>query len=260
MWRRSRSTYSTAWFPNTSVTNASVCSSPGPSPSWNFPNASIAVEKPSLHAPRTIAAAVMLRMRQTLGDGAGLARSVVSDMAEKVVRHEQQDHERRRQDRMAGQAEPDRQEQDDLDLLDQHVERVGQQPLEPDPAFADGEHDAGEPRLGQDHAGRGLGDVGCGGDGDPDLRLPQRRRVVRAVAAHADHVAVALQSLHQPVLLLRHDAREHAEFVRAQLVGKALRRANGAGDADLAGDRRRRDRRVAGHHDGADAHVAQRRR
>ena len=56
------------------------------------------------------AAPVILRMRHTLGDGAGLARSVVSDMAEKVVGHEQQDHERRREHRMARQAEPDRQE------------------------------------------------------------------------------------------------------------------------------------------------------
>ena len=57
----------------------------GPSPSWYFPNASTAVEKPSLHAPRTAAAAVMLRMRHTLGAGAGLARSVVSDMERKSL-------------------------------------------------------------------------------------------------------------------------------------------------------------------------------
>ena len=47
--------------------------------------ANSAVEKPSLHAPRARAAAVILRMRQTLGVGAGLARSVVSDMARKSL-------------------------------------------------------------------------------------------------------------------------------------------------------------------------------
>src|ERR1035437_1344508 len=85
MRRRSRRTYSRAWFPNTSVMNANVRSSSAGSPSLNLPAASSAVEKPCLHIPRTIAAAVILRMLQTLGDGAALARSVVSDMDRKSL-------------------------------------------------------------------------------------------------------------------------------------------------------------------------------
>ena len=42
---------------------------------------------------------------------------------------------RRRQHRVARHDEPDRQEKDDLALLDQHVERIGEEPQEPDPTF-----------------------------------------------------------------------------------------------------------------------------
>src|ERR1035437_8958467 len=80
MCRRSRSTYKRAWFPNTSVTNANVCNSVGPSPSSNFPAARIAVENASLHSPRVIAAPVMFTIRHRLGLDEGLALSVVSDM------------------------------------------------------------------------------------------------------------------------------------------------------------------------------------
>ena len=109
------------------------------------------VEKPSLHKPRTTAATVMLRMRHTLGDGAGLARSVVSDMLRKSLVMNSKTMS-------AGVKtawpvmRPDRQEQNDLTLLDQHVERVGPQPLEGDPSFAYGKDDAGKPRLCHHHA------------------------------------------------------------------------------------------------------------
>ena len=43
------------------------------------------MEKASLLRPSMIAAEVMLRMRQTLGDGAELARSVVNDMLRKSL-------------------------------------------------------------------------------------------------------------------------------------------------------------------------------
>ena len=69
------------------------------------------------------------------------------------------------------------------------VQRVGQDALERDPSFLDGGDDAAQARLGQHHAGGGFGDVGGRRDGDADLRLAQRRRVVGAVAAHADGVA-----------------------------------------------------------------------
>jgi hypothetical protein len=86
----------------------------------------------------------MRRIRQALGPRAGVARSVVSDIERKDVRDQDQDHEGRRQDRVAREGEPDRQEQYDLDLLDQHVERVGQEPLECDALLGDSGDDAGE--------------------------------------------------------------------------------------------------------------------
>ena len=159
---------------------------------------------------------------------------------------------------MSGHGQPDGQEQHDLDLLDQHIERVGQQALEGDPALAYGGEDAAEPGLGQHHAGGGLGDIRRGRDGDPDLGLAQGRRIVGAIAAHADDMAMTLKGLDQPEFLLGHDAGEDAELLAAQLLGKPLRRANGAGNADLAGNRCGGDRRIPRDHDRAHAHVAQR--
>ena len=126
---------------------------------------------------------------------------------------------------MPGETKADRQKENDLDLLDQHVERVGEQPLESDPAFPDGKHDAAETSLGQNHAGRGFRDVGCRGNGDPNLRLSQSRRIVHPVAAHADDMIAMLQSLYQLVLLLGNDAREHAIFIDALIFGNFLGRA-----------------------------------
>jgi hypothetical protein len=89
-------------------------------------------------------------MRQTLGRRSGCGAVGGERHAQKIVGDEQQDHERRRQDGLTGEHEPDRQEQDDLDLLHHHVQGVGQQPLKADPPFAHGEHDPGESRLGHD--------------------------------------------------------------------------------------------------------------
>jgi hypothetical protein len=48
--------------------------------------------------------------------------------------------------------------------------------------------DAAKAGLGQNDAGGGFRHVGRGGDGNAHLRLPQRRRIIGAVAAHADHM------------------------------------------------------------------------
>ena len=48
----------------------------------------------------------------------------------------------------------------------------------------------------------------------PDLRLAQRRRVVGAVAAHADGVAALLKRLDELVFVLRKNAGEDREMLR----------------------------------------------
>ena len=80
-------------------------------------------------------------------------------------------------------------------FLDNGVERIGQDALERHAAFLDRGNNAAESGLGQHDAGCRLGDVGRGRYRDAHLRLTQRRRVVGAVAAHADGVAVLLKRL-----------------------------------------------------------------
>jgi hypothetical protein len=144
-------------------------------------------------------------------------------------------------------------------FLDEHVEGEGQEPLEGDPPFGDGGQDTRQAGLGQDHARRGLGHVRRRRYRDPDLRLPECGRIVHAVAAHAHDVAMALQHLDQPILLCWQDARKDAELLGPRLLGRPLGRAHAALDADLSGNGRRGGRRIARHHDGADAHTPERR-
>jgi hypothetical protein len=79
----------------------------------------------------------------------------------------------------------------------------------------------------------------AGVHGDADIGLRQRRRVVGAVAAHGDELALGLLVADQLQLVLRRRLGE--EIV----------------DAGFAGDRGRGQRIVAGDHHGADAHAAQ---
>ena len=90
-----------------------------------------------------------------------------------------------------------------------------------------------------DHVAGLAGRHGAGVHGDADVGLGERRRVVGAVAAHGDELALGLLVADQAELLLRRRLGE--EIV----------------DAGLRGDRRRGHRVVAGDHHGADAHAAQ---
>ena len=81
--------------------------------------------------------------------------------------------------------------------------------------------------------------LGAGVHGDADIGLRQRRRVVGAVAAHRDQLALGLLVADQLQLVLGRRLRE--EVV----------------DAGFGGDRRRGHRVVAGDHHRADAHAAQ---
>ena len=66
------------------------------------------------------------------------------------------------------------------------------------------------------------------------MGLPKGPRVVRSVATHADHMTLALQGGDYPILLFRGDARKDAEFILAEVVGKASGRANGSRYSNLA--------------------------
>ena len=92
-----------------------------------------------------------------------------------------------------------RREQEAQELAD-----VGEDPA----SLADRGDDRGEVVVGEDHVRRLLGHVGAGdAHRDADVGRLQRRRVVHAVARHRDDLAVRLQRVDDPQLVLRRDAR-----------------------------------------------------
>ncbi len=90
-----------------------------------------------------------------------------------------------------------------------------------------------------DHVAGFARGLGAGIHGDTDVGLRQRRRIVGAVAAHGDKLALCLLGADQLELLLRRRLRE-------EIVDAGFRR-----------DCRRGHGVVAGDHDGADAHATQ---
>ena len=90
-----------------------------------------------------------------------------------------------------------------------------------------------------DHVAGFARGLGAGIHGDTDIGLSQSRRIVGAVAAHGDELALCLLVADQLQLLLWRCLRE--EIV----------------DAGFRGDCRSGHRVVAGDHDGADAHAAE---
>ena len=79
----------------------------------------------------------------------------------------------------------------------------------------------------------------AGVHGDADIGLGERRRVVGAVAAHGDELALGLL------------VADELQLVLGRRLGEEVV------DAGLGGDGGRGHRVVAGDHDGADAHAAQ---
>jgi hypothetical protein len=142
--------------------------------------------------------------------------------AEKVARDHDEDHQQGRQNRMPGHDQADRQEKHLHCLLGNRIQRIAQDALERHATFLDGSDDAGEARLGQHHAGRRFGDVGCRRDRDSDLRLAQRRGIVGAVAAHPNGMTTLLKRLDELVLILRQDAGEDRELLRMDSVGASF--------------------------------------
>ena len=71
------------------------------------------------------------------------------------------------------------------ECLDDLVERVGEHPLVDATTGFDGGNHIGQPRAGQDQAGRSLRYIGGAGHRNANLRLFQGRGVVYAVSCHA---------------------------------------------------------------------------
>ena len=158
---------------------------------------------------------------------------------------------------MAGHEQTDRQKQHLHGFLGDRIQRVAEDALEGNSPFLDRSDDAGEPGLGQHHAGRRFGDVGRGRDRDSHLGLAQCRRIIGAVAAHADGVTALLECFDELVLVLRQDAGEDRELLRVDGVGDRAGRADGAIKSHRLRDDGCRRRRVARHHHGADAQAVQ---
>ena len=125
----------------------------------------------------------------------------------------------RGQHRVAGHHEADREKQHGLDLLDQRVEHIGQNALERRAALVHRSDDSSQAWLGQHDAGGGFRDVGRGRDRDADLRLTQRRRVVGAVAAHADRVARRAETPSRDDICPRENAGKHRVIRWRDAVG-----------------------------------------
>ena len=142
-------------------------------------------------------------------------------------------------------------------FLGDRVQRIAQDALEHDTTFLDGGDDAGEARLGQHHAGRRFGDVGCRRDRNSHLRLAQRRRVVGAVAAHADGMTAVLKCLDELVLVLGQDTGEDRELLGMDSVGDRPGRTDGAIESHRLRHDGRGRRCIARHHHGAHAQSVQ---
>ena len=123
-----------------------------------------------------------------------------------------------------------------------------------------------------DQAGRGQHQVGGGArgvggavDGDADVGLLERRRVVDAVAGHADDVAGALQRAHDLELVLgKHlgvavRGFDAVAVAVAPFMGENLARRDDVGaEPELAGDFARDGGVVAGDHAHLQAHALDR--
>ena len=162
-------------------------------------------------------------------------------------------HQRWCQDGVAGHDQAHDQEQHHRDLLDDQIQRVGQNPLEGGPSLLHRRHHALQAGLRQHQARRCFGDVGRRRDGDPHLRLAQRRGVVGAIAAHPDRVPAALECLDELVFPFWEHSGEDGERLRSDSVRDRSRWTDRAVQPDSKRHGPGRRGRIAGHHHGPDA-------
>ena len=127
-------------------------------------------------------------------------------------------------------------------------------------ADADRLDDGGVVVVGEDHVGRGLGDLGAGDPhGDADVGLLDRRCVVHAVTGHGHDVVLLPQDVHELHLVLGCDSADHADVVDLTarfLVAHGAEVGTGdslALDAQLLRDDLARECGVTGDH--ADLHA-----
>ncbi len=172
---------------------------------------------------------------------------------EEVAGDHDDDHEERGEHGAAGHEETDGEKKKLRDFLRYGAEDVAEDSLKGTSAFFDGSDDADEAGLGEDNAGGGPGDVGCGGNRDADLCLAQCGSIVRAVAAHADGVAGGLEGLHEMELAFGQDAGIDGEVGGFDGAGDRAWGADGAGQPDLARDDGGGSGSITGDHDGGDA-------
>mmetsp|Transcript_14065 Transcript_14065/g.37026 ORF Transcript_14065/g.37026 Transcript_14065/m.37026 type:complete len:843 (-) Transcript_14065:512-3040(-) len=119
----------------------------------------------------------------------------------------------------------DAEEGDDLHGDRDAVDDVRLEPLEDAARLHDRGEDGREARAREDDVGRRLRRVGRALDGDANLSLGERGRVVDAVAGHADDLALALQHRDDLVLVLGHDLREAVRLEDEILDGLGARGA-----------------------------------
>ncbi len=141
--------------------------------------------------------------------------------------------------------------------MDDGPEGEGQDPLERPAAFLHGGDGPAETGFGQNDPCRRFRDIGRREDRYAHLRLAQRRGVIRAIAAHADHVSGALERLNQCVLVLGQHAREDPELFRADVGRQRRGGADRAGDPHGIRDDTRGHRRIPCHHHGPHAQSPQ---
>ena len=121
---------------------------------------------------------------------------------------------------------PTRQEDGDLQRLHDLVDRVGQHALIDAAADLHCRQRIHQARSGEHHAGGGARHVGRAGDGNADVGLLQRGRVVDAVAGHADDMACRLQESNKLDLVFGENARIDVVIERSarRRDGRAPRR------------------------------------
>jgi hypothetical protein len=131
---------------------------------------------------------------------------------QKVARDHHDDHQHGSQNRMPGHDQADGQQEHLHDLLGHGIERVGQNALKRDPALFYRGDNAAKPGFGQDNTCCRLGHIGCGRDGDADLCLTERGRIVRAITAHPDRMPVLLERFDEVIFSFRKNACEDREI------------------------------------------------
>lgn len=242
-WWRSWTRYTFAYPVSTRVTNTSVWSCGTEKPRASRPIQKITAVSNNQAVATPSPTAVMARTSQRSGRGDGRTRSAASDMVTKSLANSSSRISDGVVTNSPVRINPPAKEQRDLERLGDLVQGVRQHPLVDLATDFDRVHNSTQPRTGQHHPGGLLRDIDRTGHRDPDLRLPQGRRIVHPVPGHPGHPPGLLERLDQPELIVRIHASEHVA-IEGQIVARVqrTRRGDRPGDADLGGDRPGRGR------------------